>query len=261
MAVALAPERGPVRAGPAYWLQSYLVMIRWELTSLRAWLPIVMVIQVLGGAGFVLGIALFFDQIPETAALFVSTGVPVVMMLMLGLMLEPQLIADQRLEGTYEYLRVLPVPAGASALAWYTVTVVAGIPSTVIALWLAHLRYDISFTISPAIVPALLLTTFTGTMIGYALGHAMPTPMATRLVTQVLVFGVFGFAPVLFPVQQMPGWLGALNWWLPFRHMAVIVRAALMPGLGADLGVSYAVVAVWGVASAGIAAWALGRRR
>ena len=36
---------------------------------------------------------------------------------------------------------------------------------------------------------------------GYAMGHAVANPMATRLVTQVLVFVIFGFAPVLFLVQ------------------------------------------------------------
>ena len=54
--------------------------------------------------------------------------------------------------------------------------------------------------------------------------------MATRMITQLLVFVVFGFAPVLYPLSQMPRWLGAVNWWLPFRHMAVVTRAALTPG-------------------------------
>jgi ABC-2 type transport system permease protein len=263
MAVAVAaPERDrdPVRSGPRHWLRSYLAMLRWEAASLRMWLPLVMVIQILGGAGFVLGIALFFDRIPDSAALFVSTGVPVILLLMVGLMLGPQVVADQRAAGTDEFLLAMPVPRTVAAAAWYTVTLVAGIPSVVIALWLAHLRYGISFALSPAIVPAVLLVTFTGTMLGYAVGHAMPSPMATRLLTQLLVFVVFGFAPILFPLRQMPAWLGAANWWFPFRHMAVIVRAALRPELAAQVGVSYLVVAAWGVACAVIAAWAIGRR-
>jgi ABC-2 type transport system permease protein len=262
MAIAVAPRPEPtVRRGPSRWADGYVAMSRWELTSLRLWLPTVMLIQVMAGAGFVLGISLFFRDIPPSAALFVSTGVPVILMVMLGLMMGPQLVADQRIQGTYEFLRALPAPRTAAALAWYSVTLVASLPAIAIALWVAHMRYGIAYQISPAIVPAVLLTTFTGTMMGYALGHAMPSPMATRLVTQLLVFVVFGFAPINFPVTQMPSWLAAVNWWLPFRHMGVIVRAALVPSLGVGVSVSYVIVAVWGIVCAAASAWALGRRR
>jgi ABC-2 type transport system permease protein len=262
MTIAVATRPEPVvRRGFSRWVDGYAAMTRWELATLRMWLPMLMLIQVMTGAGFVLGIALFFHDIPASAALFVSTGVPVILMIMLGLMFGPQLVADQRTQGTYEFLRALPAPRTAAALAWYSVTLVASLPAIAIALWVAHLRYGILFQISPAIVPAVLLTTFTGTMMGYALGHAMPSPMVTRLVTQMLVFVVFGFAPINFPVGQMPGWLAAINWWLPFRHMGVIVRAALTPTFGVGVTVSYAIVAVWGLACAAASAWALGRRR
>jgi ABC-2 type transport system permease protein len=84
--------------------------------------------------------------------------------------------------------------------------------------------------------------------------------MTVRLIAQMLVFVVFGFVPILFPVQQLPAWLGALNWWFPFRHMAVMVRAGLTEGLVNDVAVAYVVVSVWAVVCAVLAAMALGRR-
>ncbi len=261
-AVAQAEARPmlEVRRGASYWLHGYRVMLRWELTSLRMWLPLVTVVQILAGAGFVLGIGLFFRHIPDSVALFVSTGVPVINIILVGLVLGPQLVADQKVTQGYEFLRALPVPWSVAALAWYTVTLLSAVPAMVISLWIAHLRYAISFHVSPAVVPATLLTAFTGTMMGYALGHAVANPMTTRLVTQVLVFVVFGFAPILFPVQQLPGWLAALNWWLPFRHMAVIIRGSLTTGFVSGTGTSYLIVSVWGLACTGLSAWALGRR-
>ena len=148
-----------------------------------------------------------------------------------------------------------------TALAWYTVTLLGSLPAVVVSLLVAQLRYGITLTVSPAVVAAVLLTAFTGTMLGYALGHALPNPMTIQLAEGVLRFVVFGLSPILFPAEQLPGWLAAISWWLPFGHMAVIVRDALAPEMVADAPISYVVVAVWGVGCAAIAAWALGWRR
>lgn len=224
-------------------------------------LPLLIGIQVLVGAGFVLGIALLFDDISPTAALYVSSGAPVMNLLMVGLLLGPQLVAQQKTEHSYDFLQALPVPRTATALAWYTVTLLGSLPAVVLSLLVAQLRYGITFTVSPAVVVAVLLTAFTGTMLGYALGHALPNPMTIQLAEGVLRFVVFGVSPILFPAEQLPGWLAAISWWLPFRHMAVIVRDSLAPEMVADAPISYLVVATWGVGCAVIAAWALGRRR
>jgi ABC-2 type transport system permease protein len=249
-----------VRSGTSYWLQSYRTLIRWHLAGLRMWLALLASLQILAGAGFILGISLFFHHIPATVALFVCTGVPVINLIMVGIILGPQLVADQKLQQSYNFVRSLPVPQTAAAAAWYTVCLLAGIPAVVVSLAIAEARYGISFAVSPAIVPAVLLTAFTGTMMGYALAHAVPNPMVTRLTTQLLIFVIFGYAPILYPVWRLPGWLAAVNWWLPFGHMAVIVRAALTTGMVGTVGVSYLVVAAWGAVGAAMAAWALGRR-
>jgi ABC-2 type transport system permease protein len=259
-AVLARPEFA-VRRGPTYWLEGYWAMLRWHLTSLRLWLPLLAAVQILAGAGMVLGIALFFDEIPASAALYVSTGVPVINLVMVGLILGPQLVDELKTQSSYEFLQALPVPRTMAALAWYSVTLIGGIPAVVFSVAIAWLRYDLPLEISPAIVPAVLLATFTATMMGYALAHAIASPMTARLITQLLVFVVFGYAPILFPEQQMPGWLAGVNLWLPFRHMAVIVRDGLTSGMVSNVATSYAVVGLWGLASAAISAWALGRRR
>ena len=76
-----------LRRGVPYWLKSYQSLARWHLASLRIWVMLLLVIQIMAGAGFVLGIALFFDHIPASAAVFVSTGVPVINLIMIGLVL------------------------------------------------------------------------------------------------------------------------------------------------------------------------------
>lgn len=250
-----------VRRGATHWVGGYGAMLRWHLASLRLWIPTLVAIQVFSGVGFVLGIALFFRPIPISVALFVSTGVPVVNLLIIGLTLGPQLVATQRVEGSYEYLRCLPVSRSADALAWYTVTLVGGVPAVVVALAVAQARYDLPLHVSAMIVPAVLLTSFTGAMVGYAVAHAVSKATATRLVTQLLTFAVFSYAPVLYPVGRLPRWLGTLNWWLPFRQMAVAVRAALTSGPHPGLVTAYSALAVWAIVCATASAFVLGRRK
>lgn len=131
----------------------------------------------------------------------------------------------------------------------------------VITLVAAQLRYHPGFTISAMVVPATLLIVFTGTMIGYALAHAITNPMTTQLITQALVFVAMGFAPILFPAEQMPAWLVDVNAWLPLGHMATVMRDVLTDGLITDAGRSYLVVSVWGAVCCWLAVRALGRRR
>lgn len=253
----------PAGAWPraARWGRGYWLMTRWQLAGLRAWFAVLAAIQVLAGAGAVLAVALFFRRMPASAALFMATGVPVVNLILVGILLGPQLVAAQKLQQGYEFMRTLPVPWTAAAAAWYTVCLIAGVPGAALAVIVAAARYGIGVSVSAAIVPAVLLTAFTGTMLGYALGHALPDPTLTQLLSQVLLFAVFGFTPVAFPARQLPGWLASLNGWLPFGHMAVIVRAALTGGMTGGIASSYLIVAGWGMAAALVAGWVLGRRR
>lgn len=251
-----------LRSGPAYWLAGYRTMVRWHLSSMRLWLVLLVMVQVLVGVGYVLGVGLFFDDVPPITAAYVSTGAPVFNLVLLGMLLGPQLVADMRSSGGYDVLQSLPVPTTASAVAWTTVTLLGGVPPVAITLGAARLRYpDVPFAVSPAVVPAVLLVVVAGTMIGYALAYAVSDPRVTQLVTQFLVFALLGFAPIVFPPQQMPGWLVSVNEWLPLTHMATVVRDALTDGVvTADVGRAYAVLTAWAVAAGAAAVTALRRR-
>ncbi len=256
---ALAPPV-ELRRGLEYWWRSYRMMLRWEMTSLRLVLPVTIMVQILSGAGFVLALGIFFGQVPPRAALFVSTGVLVLTLVTIGLVLGPQLIAQQKAEQTYEFLWSLPVPRTTAALAWVTTNLILGLPGMAVALGVALLRYDLDLHVSPAIVPAVLLTLFTGTMIGYAMAHALGNPMLIAALTQLLIFVILGFSPINFPAEQLPDWLAALHRWLPLAPMADTVRAGLTVGVVEDVTRSYLVLGAWAAASVGITAAVLGRR-
>jgi ABC-2 type transport system permease protein len=236
------------------------MMTRWEIVGLRLLLPITVFVQVLTGAGFVLGVGLFFGQMPPRAALFLSTGVIVITLTTVGLVLGPQLIAAQKAEQTYDFIWSLPVPRSTAAAAWIVTNTIIAVPGMVMALVVANWRYDIDLAVSVAIVPGALLTLYTATMLGYAIAHTIKQPMLINLITQVTIFALTGFSPINFPKEQLPGWLATVNEVLPLLHMANVMRAGLTEGLVTDLGRSYAILGMWAAAATLVTVLVLRRR-
>lgn len=255
------PGGGGVRRGPWFWWESYRRMAHWELAGMRAYLPVIVAVEILAGAGMVLGFGLLMPSVvPPRTALFVSTGVPVINLYLVGMVVMPQEVAQQRTAGTYEFLRSLPIPRAVDLLAWVTVTLVTGLPGMAASLLAAHWRYGFVPHVSPALLASVLLTAVTATAVGSALAHAIPQPMVTMTLAQVLNFVAIGFAPVAFPAERLPGWLVSVNHLLPFESMAVTMRAALTSGPVGGVGQAYLVMAGWTAACVGLALWALGRR-
>lgn len=243
------------------WPRAYWRMLAWDLADFRLHLPVLSAVLILQGAGFALGIGLLFAAMPEAAAVFLVTGAPVMNLITAGLIFEPQLVADQRTRGSYEFLQSLPVPRTAAALAWYTVALGTALPAVAITLITGVARYHLQLTVTPMVVPAMLLTCLTGVLLGLAIAHGITVPMAAMLASTTLIFVMTGFSPVAFPAGQLPDWLASVNQWLPFGSMATIVRAGLVNGVATGVLRAYLVVAAWAVGSGLVVAWAQGRRR
>jgi ABC-2 type transport system permease protein len=251
----------PKRSGVGHWIAGFWSMLRWEITNMRLLLPITMMVQLLSGAGLVIGFGLLISDMPTQIALFLSTGAVVITLILVGVVMGPQLVAQQKLDGTYDFMWSLPVPRSASTTAWLVLNVFIAIPGMVGALLVAMWRYDVSFTVSWLVIPAILLTLVCGTLLGYAMAHSIPSPEVTQLISQFLIFAIFGFSPISFPAENLPAWLAELPEYLPFAHMANVVRDALTDGIATDVGRSYVVLAVWTLLAAALSGVVLGRRK
>lgn len=257
MTAATIPAR---RSGAGHWLEAFGHLTRWQVTRLRRLLPITMVVQVLSTTGIVIGMGLLYGDLPTERVLYLTTGAVAISLITVGLVMGPQLLAQERISGSAEYMSSLPVPRSAATMGWMVLNLLTIIPGIVSALLAAVLRYDVELSISWAIVPAVLLVVFGATMVGVAYGYAIPNPRTVNAVSQLLVFGVFGFSPIAYPSDQLPDWLASIHRWLPFESMAVVVRDGLTEGLATEVGRSYVVLAIWTVAAVGTATWSLGRR-
>ncbi len=248
------------REGPSHWFSSYRAMLKWQILDMRLLLPLTVMVQALTGVGVVIGFGLLVPNMTTEMALFLSTGAVVVSLVAVGVVMSPQLIAQQKAADSYDFMWSLPVPRSAATTAWVSINTLIALPGMAGALIAAVLRFDVEFVVSPMVVPAVTLTLLAGTLFGFTLAHSISKPEITQLLTGLLIFVIFGFAPISFPIENLPGWLGAVNEFLPFYPMATVVRDGLTEGIAVDVGRSYAVLAIWVVASATISAIVLRRR-
>jgi len=258
--IARAAILAPRRSGLQHWLRSFRNMLVWNLVRLRLFLPTLILVQAFTGAGLVLGFSMLYSSISPAQVLFLGTGAVVITLVTVGIVMGPQLIAEQRLSGSYDWFASLPVPRSASAAAWTMFNVVVALPGAAAALLAVQLRFDADLHISVLIVPAVLLVLLTGTLIGYAYAHVLPNPRTISLISQVMIFVVFGFAPIAYPAENLPNWLSSAHAYLPFAHMGDVIRAGLTVGLVDNVGRSFVVLGAWALVAGMTATWAIGRR-
>lgn len=246
--------------GAGFWFHSAALMVEWNLTRMRLVLPGLVLVQIATSIGLVVGLSLLYENISPQQALHLGTGAVAIAVVMVGVVTGPQLIAEQRLSGSADWLASLPVPRSASAAAATMFNVIVALPGAATALIAARIRFEVGLSINPRLVPGVLTALVCGSLIGYAYAHLLGDAKVVALVAQVLVFIVFGFSPVAYPPANLPGWLATVHIYLPFVHMADVIRAGLTSGLVENLTRSYLVLVAWTIVAAAGASWALGRR-
>jgi ABC-2 type transport system permease protein len=241
-------------------LRSYGLMLKWQALSNKPILPLNLVVQLMIAVGFIVGIGFFYPEITPNTAKYLTTGAPTITLLMVGLVLVPQVVAMERTQGTFDYMWSLPVPRLVYLAADATIWILVSLPGVILSLILGSQYYHFGLQISLLVVPAVLLIAMTGTFIGYSIAHGAPKPQMAQLATQVIVFGIMIFSPVMYPVQQLPGWLAAVHRVLPIEYMADLSRGTLTD-LNVNLAQAFAVVGAWCLFGLALTSVLIRRRR
>jgi ABC-2 type transport system permease protein len=228
-------------------LRDYGLMLKWQALSSKTIIPISLVVQLMVAFGFVIGLGFLYPSITPGIAKFLTTGAPTISLLMVGLVVVPQLVSISKTEGTFDYIWSLPVSRMVYVAADATIYVLISIPGVVLSLILGAAYYHFGLHISLLAIPAMLLIAMTGIFLGYSLAHSISRAQITQLITQVLVFFIMIFSPVMFPASQLPHWLSAVHKYLPIVYMADLSRGTLTD-LNVNLGQAFAVVGAWCVA-------------
>ncbi len=243
----------------ARWFRSYFLMLKWVFLANRTWLMMNLVVQMCIAVGFIFGISYFYPQITPQVAKYLTTGAPTLILITVGLVMVPQFVAWARADGTFDYIWSLPVPRMVHTAADATNMFGSMLPGIVLAVVFGSLYFDFGLDISLLVIPAVVMISLCGTFLGYTMAFAVSKPMTTQVLTQVIVFAVMMFSPVMYPVSQLPGWLQAIHKVLPIQYMADLTRGTLTD-LDVNLGLAFAVVGAW-LAAGLIATWFLVRRR
>ncbi|WP_067505428.1 ABC transporter permease [Actinoplanes sp. TFC3] len=241
------------------WLRSYLLLVRWTALRLRFMLPMFLVIQTFLAVGVVIGFAFLMPEVDPATALHLSTGAPTLGLIVIGMVMAPQLVAESKSRGTFAYNRTLPVPRTAVLAADLTTWLATGLPGLVLGLVTAVLRFDLRLHVSWLVGPAMLLVALTATTVGFAIAYAAP-PTITNLASQAIVFIALMFSPINYPADRLPGWLQAVHHVLPFEHMADVVRDTLTTPASGIGWLPFAVLAGWCVAGLAITLRVMTRR-
>jgi ABC-2 type transport system permease protein len=240
--------------------RSYLLMLKWQALSSRTLLPLNLVVQLMIAAGFIVGIGFFYPEMTPETAKYLTTGAPTITLLTVGLVMLPQMVALARTSGTFDYMWSLPVPRLVYLAADATMWVLVSLPGVILSLVLGSLYFHFSLQISWLVIPAVLLISLTGVFIGYVIAHGAPRPELASLATQVIVFLIMLFSPVMYPVDQMPHWLESVHRVFPVMYMADLSRGTLTD-LPVDLGLAFAVVGGWFVFGLAVTFLLVRRRR
>lgn len=250
-------EPAPARAGI---VPAYLTLLRWSLSQIGAMLPLIVVVQAFLAAGIVIGFGFLIPDIDSATARFLATGAPTVLLLVIGLVMVPQGVARARTDGTFTYMRSLPVPRPLLLATDLTVWLLIGLPSVAVGVAVAWLRYDIAFSFDwPLLVATTLLVTIMATAVGYAIAVSLP-PLLAQLLTQAIVFFVLLFSPITFPVGQLPEWFQTVHDYLPARPAADLLRAGLVSDVFDARVRDLVVLTVWCAGGVTISLRALVRR-
>src|SRR5262245_19530504 len=138
-------------------LRSYALLVRWNLLRMRSTLPFLLVLQTLLGVGVVVGFSFLVPEADPGTALYLSTGALTLGLVTVGMVAAPQLVAQQKISGIFDYQRAMPVPRLAMLAADASVWVALSLPGLAAALGVAALRFDLTLDVSPLVVPAILL--------------------------------------------------------------------------------------------------------
>ena len=138
------------------WFRSYGLMLKWVYLSNRPWLMLNLAVQLGIAVAFIFGIGYFYPEITTSIGKYLTTGSPTIVLLTVGLVMVPQIIASMRSEGTFDYVWSLPVPRMAHIAADATNTFATMLPGIILSIILGKFHFGFDLQVSWLVIPAIL---------------------------------------------------------------------------------------------------------
>lgn len=240
--------------------RQYYNLVRMTLRMNRQEAVFIGVIQVVMAVGFVVGFGYVIPDISERQAFYLTTGSATNTAVIVALVGLPNILSQGKAEGRLDYFLTLPISREAYLLAQVTYVALAALPGIVFTIILGAWYYELSIAFNPLVFLAIPLAIASLAGAGVALGVLSPHPVLTNAITNLTVFYVLLFAPILIPRDQLPALLQHTAVVFPTTYAGDAVRGALTDLPGTHLGRSLAVMAGFSVVSLGLTAVSIRRR-
>jgi ABC-2 type transport system permease protein len=241
-------------------VRQYLDLVSMEMRYARGDILIISLIQLALALGLVLGFGYLIPDISTTSATFLTTGAATQSFVTIGLVMLPQMLSQRKAEGRLEYMLTLPISREAYLLALVTFVGLLALPGVVFTLLFGAWHYGLDLSVNPMFIVVMLLSVFSMAGLGVAMAVYSPHQQVTNALTQLLIFYVLFFSPVLVPKTQLPSLLAHIAKAMPTTYSADAVRATLTDLPGTHLGQSLAFMGVYSVISLALCSFAIRRR-
>jgi ABC-2 type transport system permease protein len=241
-------------------VRACLELVRVEMLMSRDAFPTILMVQVLFSMGLILGFGYFIPNITEPQALFLTTGTAAQAVVAVGLVMLPQKLSQDKAEGRLDYMMTLPVSRESYVFSQILFVGILSLPATALAVAFGAWHYDLSLTVEPVVLLVAVLAVLSLAGVGVAMAVLSPYPQLTNMLTQLIIFYVLLFAPVLFPKEYLPSLLRHASVYLPPTYVADALRGSLTDLPGTHLVRSLWVMSGFAAASMTTSAIVIRRR-
>ena len=241
-------------------LRQYRDLVSLQMRSMRADNIFIAMIHVALTLGLVLGMGYLIPNVTESTALFLVTGTATQAFVTTGLVMLPQMLSQSKEDGRLEYFLTLPISREAYLMSLITMVAVTSFPAVAFCLAFGAWHYDLSLSVDPAFLLVMVLAVLSLAGVGVAMAVYMPHMQVTNALTQLIIFYVLFFSPVLLPESQLPELLQQTAKLAPPTYAADGVRATLTDLPNTTLAKDLWLMSGFAAASIALSAFAIRRR-
>ena len=138
-------------------------------------------------------------------------------------------ISREKEQGTMDGLLIAPIPHVSIILGKVAAQTVRGLIQGFLILGLSILLFGVQIYGSPAImIIVLLLGTASFVGVGIILTAIAPDQETAQMMTMILQFPMMFISGILFPIDQLPGWMQYIGKALPLYYAADALRKVII---------------------------------
>ncbi len=159
---------------------------------------------------------------------YILTGNLVLSLLLDGLGRVSSNFAYMRLAGTLDYFATLPIHRSSLIIATVLAFLLLSLPSALTTLLLGWLILRLPLAIDPLVLLVIPLISLSLSGLGAFIGLLGRNPEEVNSISTLTSFVLFGFGPVLIPLERLPEFMNILSLFSPATYAASALRHVLL---------------------------------